>query len=134
MSEYEAQANEFLNSNSMIMKVAFQGKKAPSCGDGDKAQHYRVTIRRIGGLSISFDFFGSIHDASIGKAPSAYDVLACISGDIHCPDTFADFCAEYGYNEDSRKDEALFRLALVFVRKMRGFFTPNEIEALGEIR
>jgi len=31
------------------------------------------------------------------RTPSAYDILACL--DAYCPDSFEDFCEEYGYNE-----------------------------------
>lgn len=69
--------------------------------------------------ALAFDFWSSYTDShekhrgraylgffrlnNGGKRPTPYSVLASISGDIHCPDSFADFCAEYGYDEDSRK-------------------------------
>lgn len=75
------------------------------------------------------------HEASVAMChPTPYDVLACISSDVHCPETFADFCAEYGSDEDRRKAEQTFRRASAFARKLRTFFTDAEQEELSEIQ
>lgn len=66
--------------------------------------------------------------------PSAYDVLACISSDVNCPNTFEDFCSEYGYESDSIKALQTFRRCSRFAARLRSFFTPSEIEELQEIR
>lgn len=66
--------------------------------------------------------------------PSAYDVLSCISGDAHCPDTFAEFCGEFGYDEDSIKATQLFNRCSAFAKRLQAFFTPAELEQLAEIR
>jgi hypothetical protein len=31
-----------------------------------------------------------------------YSILCCVKSDCSCPEAFDDFCAEYGYDEDSR--------------------------------
>jgi len=61
-------------------------------------------------------------------------VLACISSDATTPDSFADFCAEFGENEDSRKALQQFRRCDRFAKRLRAFFTAAEVEALQEIR
>jgi len=116
---------------------------------------YRIVLSRKGKADVSFDYWGSIADrealakrnawggltaaeaqaeAKAKREPSPYSVLACISGDIHCPETFEDFCAEYGYDEDSRKAEATFRRVFEFAKELRAFFaTDEEREALAEI-
>lgn len=65
--------------------------------------------------------------------PSAYDVLACISGDACTPETFADFCAEYGYETDSIKALQTFRRVDRFAKRLRAFFTESELQELAEI-
>jgi hypothetical protein len=79
-----------------------------------------------------FDFWASIADAGI-LTVSAYDVLACISGDANCPDTFENFCAEYGYEGDSIKALQTFRRCSAFAKRLNAFFTPGELEKLAEI-
>lgn len=84
---------------------------------------------------MAFDFWGSIADAEkCETVVSAYDVLACISGDVNCPDTFKDFCAEFGDDEDSIKALQTFRRCSAFAKRLRAFFTDGEIEQLQEIQ
>jgi hypothetical protein len=58
----------------------------------------------VNGYKISHGM-GSIQ--KIRKAPTAYDVLACLTKND--PGTFEDFCADYGYDDDSRKAEGIYR-------------------------
>lgn len=114
---------------------------------------YRVTFTRMdNSKTLAFDFWGSIHDrellelatrhpassgeriAALKAKPTAYDVLACISSDVNCPDSFHDFCAEYGDDEDSRKAEALHKRCLTFAKELREFFTAEALNDLQEIQ
>jgi hypothetical protein len=65
------------------------------------------------------------------KRPTAYDVLSCIQK--YDPGSFHDFCSEFGYNEDSISDKRVWRACVDEWRKVRAFFTPEEIEILGDI-
>ena len=48
-----------------------------------------------------------VKEATAGEfTPSAYDVLACLTK--YNPGDFEDFCADYGYDEDSRTAEKIF--------------------------
>lgn len=136
MSDYEAQANKFLADYGMSFKAAYQGTKCPMWCDGCKhGDHYRITIKRDRlSRSISFDFWNSQHAAQEGRAPTAYDVLACISGDYGTPGTFDEYCATYGFDLDSRKAEQAYKLTDRFARKLRAFFTEDEARALSEIQ
>lgn len=138
MSDYEAQATKFLADHNLAFRAAYQGDKCPMWCDGGcrHGDRYRVTLRRMGDArrSVSFDFWNSLNDMQSGKAPSAYDVLACISSDYYTPETLADFCSEYGYDEDSRKAEQTFKASDKHARKLRAFFSKAEAEALSEIR
>ncbi len=61
-----------------------------------------------------------------------YDVLTCVQKSD--PGTFEDFCADFGYDNDSRKAERVYRAVVEEWRKVRSFFTEAEIEALQEIQ
>jgi hypothetical protein len=104
--------------------------------------HYRVTLYSVCAPDrgnhdtrrIVFDFWSSIKDAEDGiKTVSPYSVLACISGEAYTPETFADFCGEYGYEEDSIKALQTFRRCSAFAKRLRAFFTEAELEQLQEI-
>jgi hypothetical protein len=83
------------------------------------------------GAGFTVNFWNSYNDAKEGKTPRPYDVLACLQKNE--PGTFKDFCSEYGYNPDSKKDEKIYLAVCEEWRKVSGFFTPEEIEALQEI-
>lgn len=123
-------------------KVAPWIKHEPRTAD---PHHYRVTLSKAkyeGPYDIRlpkpkrlvFDFWGSIADAEKGETTvTPYGVLACISGDVHCPETFADFCAEFGESKDSIKALQTFRRCSAFAKRLRSFFSAEEIEELSEI-
>lgn len=138
MSVYTEQAESFLSNHSLRFRATrARNQTAPPWAESGERHgiKYRVTITRKGKPGrLSFDFWNSIAAMEKGETPSAYDVLACISGDVYCPDTFADFCAEYGYDEDSRKAEQTFKRCRKFADRINAFFAPEEIERLSEIQ
>lgn len=143
LSPYEQTALDFLAKHGIAFRaVLAKTQKAPKWADDGSAHglQYRVTLSsgKPNARRLSFSFWDSIAAKEKGEVPSAYDVLACISSDVHCPDTIADFCSEYGYNSDSRAEYratcALFKRCSTFSRKLRAFFTKTEIEGLSEIQ
>lgn len=136
VSSYEQSALDFLAKHGIHFRaVLSKVQKAPAWGKDGEAHglKYQVNLRN-GPNSITFPFWDSVSAKEKGEVPSAYDVLACISGDVYCPDTFADFCAEYGYDEDSRAALATFKRCAAFAKRLRGFFTKKEIKGLSEIQ
>lgn len=135
---YEKQAHDFLKRfhiDAMIEKGQDQCR-APWLDDQSPCgTKYLVTLKRNYGKDcVSFDFWGSIAGKKTGTPPSFYDVLSCIAMDCHCPETFDDFCFEYGYDTDSRKAYATWERCLAFSKELQAFFTQDAIEALQEIQ
>jgi hypothetical protein len=64
------------------------------------------------------------------KADLLYYILCCIACDYSIPDTFKDFCGEFGYNEDSRKAEKLFHDCREQSEKLHTIFKEEEISCL----
>lgn len=117
---------------------------------------YRVTIWREGKSGkLAFDYWGSIasreaiawaehlgHGSLNSKErralsesrPTAYDVLACISGDQNCADTFAEFCGDMGYDTDSISARKLWKRCSKFAKQIRAFFSESELTELAEIQ
>lgn len=136
LSFHDRQALDFLAAHGIKCRANLADKqKAPAWADegGVHGQHFRVTLSKKRARLV-FDYWGSQKDAETGKHPSAYDVLACISSEANTPDTFADFCREYGYESDSIKALATFKRANTFARRLRAFFTAGELEGLAEIQ
>lgn len=135
---YQKQAQDWLDANGVTMTIE-RGEAHNADGytgrpDGLLGYGYRI-IMRHDKREISFPFWGSAADAKQGKDPTPYDVLACISGDVHCPSTHAEFCSNYGYDPDSIKGLATFRRCYAFSRKLKLFFgTWANLETLSEIQ
>lgn len=94
-----------------------------------EVNRYLVTMER-NGESISFHFFDSRNNFEQRLRPNLYDVLACCGADYFCPDNFKDFCDEYGYNEDSRKDHATFIKCQEQAAKLHNIFTDEDAMVL----
>jgi len=65
------------------------------------------------------------------KAPTRYDVMACLTK--YDPGTFADFCAEYGYEEDSLKALKTYMAVQKEWSDLQRLFNTEELEHLAEI-
>ena len=61
--------------------------------------------------------------------PKAEDCIACILMDAQATDyTFPDWCAEYGYSDDSREAERIFNLCKENGYKLQKILSPAEME------
>lgn len=67
-----------------------------------------------------------------GTAPTAYDVLACITK--YNPGEFEDFCADYGYDTDSRKAKKVYKAVVKEWLKVSAMFNAEELEQLAEVQ
>ena len=144
VNSYEQQATDFLtkyNIKFVIRKADTQTKPLwidplDPRGNPDHGTEYEVKLVCIAhdncSKVLTFPFWGSISDRKNHVTPNAYDVLACISGDAYTPDTFKEFCDEYGY--DSRRAEATWKRCHAFGKQLLAFFTAKELRALAEIR
>lgn len=77
--------------------------------DWRDADHYKVTLRR--GRSRYTTYFSKGYDHN-GQEPSLPEVLECLRSDYGSyrdHDSFEDFCAEFGYDSDSRSAERMFK-------------------------
>ena len=142
MTTYQQQAADFLAKHNIQFSAKLANTKLPTWKESDtrKNNHFVVTLKSTtlarAENKASLDFFDSENNFRDGKKElDAYSVLACISSDINCPDTLADFCSEYGYDEDSRKVEKTFRACVKQSNKLRKFFTTDEeLADLAEIQ
>lgn len=66
------------------------------------------------------------------EEPSAYDVLSCLSKND--PGTFENFCAEFGYDEDSKRAEKTYKAVLKEWKDVQTLWNDQEIERLQEIQ
>lgn len=147
-SEYPATLRKLLR-DIIDIQIDRTGIHARYFGPDDPSRMIlRVTLSgKTAQKPYSYDFGMSIHDTAIiegegynlpyesGKRKKSfsalhlarqkvledqlYSVLACIGGDISCPEAFDDFCRDYGYDEDSRKALDLYEKCHKHARELR---------------
>ena len=97
------QINEFLLTHGIRM-TAEPANNNPNMANGAAMDHWRVTFRAGRGKRFTTYFsMGSGHD---GAPPAPADVLDCLASDalsIQNTRDFADWCADFGYDTDSRQ-------------------------------
>ena len=104
-SNYDQQAEKFAKKYGV--KLSFIGdpeyrKYFPE----DKEYRYVFKCRLTrAGKSYTFTFGQSLADGS--KEPTLYDILACLTK--YDPESFENFCSEYGYDSDSRTAERTYK-------------------------
>lgn len=156
-SEYAKQANDFLTKHGITFKAEFIGRvsnpwkdknyKVPNhYGDGKHAQ-YKITFSRDGKKDLVIDSFTqSLMKSNLCKGydyknepydilvltPSAYCVLSGITK--YDPETFEDFCGEFGYDDDSIKAKEIFEAVDKEWHSVKRFFTYEQLEELKEIQ
>ena len=79
--------------------------------------------------SYTFDFGQSIADGS--KEPAMYDILTCLTK--YDPETFDNFCAEFGYDIDSRNSKKIYKAVCKEFAAVERLF-GDVIEELQEIQ
>ena len=144
-NEYEKQANDFLKSTGTTLNVEFKqhGKHFPD--DTEKRDIYTVTLKR-GQRKYKFNFGQCTNDsitpeyrkqikhlkAQLKKiAPSPYDILAALQS--HEVGTFENFCGDFGYDNDSRKAEGIYKAVLDEYNNLKMLYSDSELEKLQEI-
>ena len=93
---YQQQANEFATKHNVKLKINRTTYGYHFEEDEEKRYIFNCTLSR-NGKRYTFNFGQSI--AAEDTPPTMYDILTCLTK--HNPETFEDFCSEYGYNTDS---------------------------------
>lgn len=142
---YEKQGRDFLKKYGLQIDFLYLGCKPYFDGDTESRDVWQFVIRPVDwrekrtfsgrfGDSINNTVANAAANGYYRKKPTAYAILSSLSMDIQCPDTFEDFCAEYGFDRDSRRAERVFKNASKFAKRLRGFFTDEEKADLVEIQ
>ncbi len=140
--DYKKQGEDFLKKHHLELDIKqCVPQKAPRWAkNGDYGINYWVTLRNSDtGKTTGFDFWGSIadkekiaHGAWRGTKPTAYDILTSIHPTS--ADTFEDFCADFGYEEDSREAEATYKECRALDTKIATVLTAQALEEINEIQ
>lgn len=127
-STYDQQAKDFLQKTGTSFHIAYKSHSRYFDEDKDCRDIYWITLKNSS-HRYRFTFGQSI--ANAGEAPSEYDVLACLTK--YDPNSFEDFCSDFGYDSDSRRAEKTYKAVCKEWENITKLFTSEEIEQLQEI-
>ena len=127
MSEYEKQANDFAKKHGIKLFILDENFRKYFADDKEARSVFKCKLVR-NKKSFTFDFGQSI--ANSGCTPTMYDVLTCLTK--YDPYSFEDFCGDYGYDEDSRKAEKIYRAVVKEYKAVQRLF-GDILEELQEI-
>lgn len=131
-SEYDKAAELVAKELGIEMITKFFKNDYHFAGDKDTRDIYKVTLKR-GSREYSFKFGQSIYHSqpSNKKEPTTYDILSCLTK--YDPETFEDFCSEFGYDTDSRSAKKIYKAVVKEYDNMCKLFNDKEMEVLREI-
>jgi hypothetical protein len=103
ISTYEQTAIDFAKEHNVKLSILGSDYRRHFQDDKQSRHVFKCKLTR-NGKQYTFDFGQSI--AAGDTEPTMYDVLTCLTK--YDPETFEDFCSEFGYDEDSRKAEKIY--------------------------
>lgn len=122
---YNKAAYLIANAIGLSMKILSSEYKRHFVDDKQKRHVFKIRLSK-GGKQYTFEFGQSIAEGN--TEPTLYEVLACLTK--HDPETFEDFCSEFGYDNDSRTAEKTYKAVCKEFNNIQRLFTEEELELL----
>lgn len=121
----------YVIADSMGLKMRVKHHKYGYHFEEDEQQRhiFKVTLLKDG-KQYTFNFGQSI--AEDVNEPTMYDVLSCLQK--YEVDSFENFCGDFGYDNDSRTAERIYKAVYKEYENMERLFTEEEIELLQNIQ
>ena len=104
MSEYTKQAIDFADKHGIKLTVLNESYGKYFDSDRQSRSIFKLRLER-NKKRYTFTFGQSI--ANAGIEPNMYDVLACLTK--HDAGSFEGFCSDFGYDDDSRATERIYK-------------------------
>ena len=127
LNDYEKQALYFAKKYGVKLQILGSEYK-PMWGEQTKRTVFKLRLSR-NSKSYTFEFGQSI--ANDSKEPAIYDILSCLVKSD--PETFDNFCADFGYDIDSRKAEETYKAVCKEYKAVERLF-GDIMEELQEIQ
>lgn len=104
---------EFVREHDITMTAEWADSN-PNMPDSANMDHWKVTFKRrnVDGQRRQLTTYFSMGYGHNGREPKAEDVLDCLASDAsgyHNARSFEDWASEYGYDEDSRTAERIYK-------------------------
>ena len=109
-------------------------RKNSTAWDKDARHFYMVLIRQVNGKTVEID--GEYSQGSgIKELPTKADFILALLKDTNSIEgcAFEDFCASFGYDEDSRLAERTYMACVGEFEDLQRMFTKQELKKLYEL-
>lgn len=120
---------DFIDANKIKMTVE-RTDSNPHMDDSRNMDHWKCVMRRPAARLTVYYSRGYGHK---GAAPDPGDVLDCLASDAAGIDNargFEDWCADYGYDSDSRRAEKIYKACERQARKLENFLGSDALHTL----
>lgn len=134
-NDYLKQALDFLEKHDCHMTIKFLKYDKYFPDDTENRNIYTVKLVRRGVYKdevYTFKFGQSINKTISKEPPNEYDVLSCLTK--YDPETFEDFCANFGYDTDSINARKVYKAVQKEYDALSKMFTEKELEEMQEIQ
>lgn len=120
----------------IIINSEYIGNKQWDADEKNNNYHNHIISVIYKGHKLSFDFWGSIMNPEIkNDQENAFSFYCFLSDSLSSSESFKDFCSNFGYNEDSRKAEKIYKLCKKSLKKYEKLFNGVDLcDLLNEIQ
>ena len=120
----------------IVINSEYLGNKAATWGDKKNPSYHNHSVKVTHNKkSFSFDFWGSIMNPEISNDQENVFAFYCaLSDGISAKDSFENFCGEFGYDEDSRTAERIYKACEKTLKKVERVFSCDLYDLINEIQ
>ena len=113
----------------------FKGdKKANWSGGQENWNNHKVTVK-YKGKKFAFDFWSSMASPKMKEDSDNINAFYCsLSDAISAKESFSDFCSNFGYDEDSRTAERIYKACEKTLVKVEKVFECDLYDLVNEIQ
>ncbi len=110
------------------LSAKYTGSKKADWGNGhENWNHHKITVKNTEtGKQTSFDFWASIANPEVRSREDLIGAFECFVGDaVAGMNDFNDFCSEFGYDEDSRRAEKIYKACQKATEKLQRIYNGD---------
>ena len=118
------------------ISTEYTGGKAAPWGNGrENWNHHNVTVKnRDNGEYTRFDFWASIADPEIRTEYDILNAFRCFVDDALAGKmSFSEFCSEFGYDEDSRRAEKIWKACKRSTEKLTRIYDGDLYDLINDL-
>jgi hypothetical protein len=118
----------------IVINSEYIGNKLANWGGKQQNYHNHLVTVTHNKKRYSFDFWGSMMNPEIANEQENVFAFYCsLSDAISAKESFEEFCSNFGYNEDSRTAERIYKACEKTLSKVERVFSCDIYDLINEI-